>query len=103
MKKKILIIIIIIIFSFLIHIINTKYIIYLTFYLIDILRQKGVAETWLLISPIPLYILPLIWVYTLIYTIKKYKDNRIKWLWLLLPIVFWFPLFVTYVGLGAIP
>jgi len=98
MKKRILIIILIL-SSFFIHIINMEFV-YYNFTRPLINYYSGY---WLLISTIPLYILPLIWVYTLIYTIKKYKDNRIKWLWLLSPIVFWFPLFITYMALGAIP
>ena len=96
-KERILIIILIL-SSFFIHVINMKFVsYYFTRPLIDCF-----SGFWLLIAEIPLYILPSIWVYILIYTIKKYKDNRIKWLWLLLPIVFWLPLFSTYMALGAI-
>ena len=97
MKKRILIIILIL-SSFFIHIINMEFV-YYNFTRPLINYYSGY---WLLISTIPLYILPLIWVYTLIYAIKKYEDNKIKWLWLLSPIVFWFPLFITYMALGAI-
>ena len=98
MKKRILIIILIL-SSFFIHIINMEFV-YYNFTRPLINYYSGY---WLLISTIPLYILPLIWVYTLIYAIKKYEDNKIKWLWLLSPIIFWFPLFITYMALGAIP
>ena len=100
MKKKILIIILII-SPYFIHVINMKFVSY--YFVLPLIKYFSgyFSGYWLLISTIPAYILPLIWVYALIYTIKKYKDNRIKWLWLLSPIVFWFPLFVTYIGLGV--
>jgi len=97
-KMKILIIILIL-SSFLIHVINVKFIYYhFTSPLI-----RCFSGFWILIAVIPLYILPLIWLSLLIYIIKKYKeDEKIKLLWIFLPIVFIFPGSVTLYGIGVI-